>query len=166
MCTIWPASSRASPPDGHRMFAVHVQGTRLRARPHSPPVVKRIPDGFHQRHHSVSKRADEMPDEDSPTPLELIAGWPYYASKLYQERTARLICGERIELVMVNPSLLLRARRRAHGSRATCSPTSPATSRSCLRRASTSWMRATWRPSFRGHGQGRLCERYLLGGHT
>ena len=48
-----------------------------------------------------------MPDEDSPTPLELIAGWPYYASKLYQEQTARRICGDRIELVMVNPSLLL-----------------------------------------------------------
>jgi dihydroflavonol-4-reductase len=56
---------------------------------------------------AVSKRADEMPDEDSPTPLELISGWPYYASKLYQEQTARLICGDRIELVTVNPSLLL-----------------------------------------------------------
>ncbi|HEX7597866.1 MAG TPA: NAD-dependent epimerase, partial [Polyangia bacterium] len=33
--------------------------------------------------------------------------WGYYSSKLYQERAARQICADRIELVMVNPSLLL-----------------------------------------------------------
>ena len=95
------------PVDGHRMFAVHVQGTRLLCEAALPAGVKRILMASTSGTIAVSKRADEMPDEDSPTPLELIAGWPYYASKLYQERTARLICGERIELVMVNPSLLL-----------------------------------------------------------
>jgi dihydroflavonol-4-reductase len=95
------------PADGHRMFAVHVQGTRLLCEAALGAGVKRILMASTSGTIAVSKRSDEMPDEDSPTPLELIAGWPYYASKLYQERTARLICGERIELVMVNPSLLL-----------------------------------------------------------
>jgi dihydroflavonol-4-reductase len=95
------------PADGHRMFQIHVQGTRLLCEAALRTGVKRILMASTSGTIAVSKRADEMPDEDSLTPLELISAWPYYTSKLYQERTARLICGDRIELVMVNPSLLL-----------------------------------------------------------
>jgi dihydroflavonol-4-reductase len=95
------------PADGHRMFQIHVHGTRLFCEAALHAGVKRILMVSTSGTIAVSKRADEMPDEDSPTPLELISGWPYYASKLYQEQTARLICGDRIELVTVNPSLLL-----------------------------------------------------------
>ncbi|MGC9983761.1 MAG: NAD-dependent epimerase/dehydratase family protein [Polyangia bacterium] len=95
------------PADGHRMFQIHVHGTRLLCEAALHAGVKRILMVSTSGTIAVSKRADEMPDEDSPTPLELISGWPYYASKLYQEQTARLICGDRIELVTVNPSLLL-----------------------------------------------------------
>src|SRR5207247_5855380 len=56
---------------------------------------------------AVSRRADEMPNEESSPPLDIIGRWPYYASKLYQEETARHACGDAIELVLVNPSLLL-----------------------------------------------------------
>jgi len=76
------------PADGHRMFAVSRAGTRLLCEAALPAGVKRILMASTSGTIAVSKRADEMPDEDSPTPLELIAGWPYYASKLYQERTA------------------------------------------------------------------------------
>jgi dihydroflavonol-4-reductase len=48
-----------------------------------------------------------MPDEETPTPMDLVARWPYYASKVYQEETARRACGDRVALVTVNPSLLL-----------------------------------------------------------
>ena len=95
------------PADGHRMFQIHVHGTRLLCEAALHAGVKRILMVSTSGTIAVSKRADEMPDEDSPMPLELISGWPYYASKLYQEQTARLICGDRIELVTVNPSLLL-----------------------------------------------------------
>jgi dihydroflavonol-4-reductase len=37
----------------------------------------------------------------------LVTRWGYYASKLYQDATARRFCGDKVELVMVNPSLLL-----------------------------------------------------------
>lgn len=95
------------PADAHRMFQIHVHGTRLLCEAALRVGVKRILMVSTSGTIAVSRRADEMPDEDSPTPLDLIARWPYYSSKLYQERTAREICGNRIELVMVNPSLLL-----------------------------------------------------------
>jgi len=55
----------------------------------------------------VSKR-EEILDETAPYAEEIVAGWPYYASKIYQERLA-FEHGERlgIEVVAVNPSLLL-----------------------------------------------------------
>jgi dihydroflavonol-4-reductase len=56
---------------------------------------------------AVSKHADPSLDETCGTPLEIISRWPYYASKAYQEETARRVLGDKVELVMVNPSLLL-----------------------------------------------------------
>jgi dihydroflavonol-4-reductase len=56
---------------------------------------------------AASRRADEMPDEDTTAPLDVIGRWPYYASKLYQEEAARRACGDKVELVTLNPSLLL-----------------------------------------------------------
>jgi dihydroflavonol-4-reductase len=56
---------------------------------------------------AVSRRADDVADEGTPAPIDIIARWPYYASKLYQEETARRACGDKVELVTVNPSLLL-----------------------------------------------------------
>jgi dihydroflavonol-4-reductase len=56
---------------------------------------------------AVSRRADDVFDEDAPAPIDIIARWPYYASKLYQEEAARRACGDKVELVTVNPSLLL-----------------------------------------------------------
>jgi dihydroflavonol-4-reductase len=47
-------------------------------------------------------------DESAPYAEEIVAGWPYYASKIYQERLA-FSHAERlgIQVVAVNPSLLL-----------------------------------------------------------
>ena len=53
-------------------------------------------------------RHEEILDETAPYAEEVVAGWPYYASKIYQERLA-FEHGARlgIEVVAVNPSLLL-----------------------------------------------------------
>src|SRR5207344_2361457 len=56
---------------------------------------------------AVSRRADDIADEDTPAPVDIIGRWPYYASKLYQEEAARRACGDKVELVILNPSLLL-----------------------------------------------------------
>ena len=89
------------------MYAVHVDGTRVLCEAAVRAGVRRIVMSSTSGTVAVSRRADDMPDEDSPTPLDIIARWPYYASKLYQEETARRACGDKVELVTLNPSLLL-----------------------------------------------------------
>jgi dihydroflavonol-4-reductase len=93
--------------DAHLMFQVHVDGTRLLCQAAVKAGVKRILMSSSSGTIAVSEREDEWPDESSPAPIALIARWPYYASKLYQEAAARKFCGDAVELVTVNPSLLL-----------------------------------------------------------
>ncbi len=97
----------SKPGDAHRMHDVHVHGTRRLCEAAAKAGVARIVMSSTSGTVAVSRRADEMPDETSPTPMEIVARWPYYASKVYQEEAARRACGDRVELVMVNPSLLL-----------------------------------------------------------
>lgn len=94
--------------DAHRMYQVHVDGTRILCAAARAAGVKRVVVASTSGTVAVSTRADELPDEGSPAPVDLIGRWPYYASKLYQEEAARRACaGGATELVLVNPSLLL-----------------------------------------------------------
>jgi len=95
------------PDDAHRMYAVHVEGTRLVCEAAVRAGVRRIVMASTSGTVAVSRRADDLADEESPTPIELVTRWPYYASKLYQEEAARRACGDKVELVTLNPSLLL-----------------------------------------------------------
>jgi dihydroflavonol-4-reductase len=95
------------PSDGHRMYAVHVEGTRVLCDAAVKAGVKRIVMSSTSGTIAAAKRSGTMADEDTPAPLDVIARWPYYTSKLYQEETARRACGDKVELVTVNPSLLL-----------------------------------------------------------
>jgi dihydroflavonol-4-reductase len=56
---------------------------------------------------AVSTRSDRIADEGCRAPLEVIAVWPYYRTKLYAEREALARNAEGFEVVIVNPSLLL-----------------------------------------------------------
>src|SRR6266850_1108300 len=57
---------------------------------------------------SITRDDDVVPDESYPAPLDLIARWPYYASKAYQEMAAlERFNGKGLRLVIMNPSLLL-----------------------------------------------------------
>jgi dihydroflavonol-4-reductase len=95
------------PEDAHTMFDVHVNGTRVVCQAAVAAGVKRIVISSTSGTIAISKREDEWPDENSPAPIELITRWAYYSSKYYQEAAARQFCGDKVELVMVNPSLLL-----------------------------------------------------------
>jgi dihydroflavonol-4-reductase len=95
------------PEDAHLMFSVHVDGTREVCRAAAAAGVKRIVMSSTSGTIAISEREDEWPDESSPPPMALIGRWPYYSSKLYQEAAARQFCGDKVELVTVNPSLLL-----------------------------------------------------------
>jgi dihydroflavonol-4-reductase len=57
---------------------------------------------------AVSQEPEPILDETAPYPISLVSKWPYYLSKIYQEKLA-LDFGRTLalELVVVNPSLLL-----------------------------------------------------------
>ncbi|MBA3393031.1 MAG: NAD-dependent epimerase/dehydratase family protein [Deltaproteobacteria bacterium] len=99
------------PDDAQRMMRLHVDGTRRvlerMAATGGSPSPRRMILASTSGTIGVSKD-DVILDENAPYAEEIVAGWPYYASKIYQERLA-FEHGERlgIEVVAVNPSLLL-----------------------------------------------------------
>ena len=96
------------PSDGHEMYKLHVDGTRLLCEAASSAGVKSIVLASTSGTIAVTKEGEIVPDETWPAPLDLISRWPYYASKFYQERAAlEHFAGADARLVIVNPSLLL-----------------------------------------------------------
>jgi dihydroflavonol-4-reductase len=94
--------------DAHLMYKLHVDGTRVLCEAARGAGVKSIVMASTSGTIAVTEDGDIVPDEDWPTPLDIISRWPYYASKLYQERVAsESFDGEGRRLVMMNPSLLL-----------------------------------------------------------
>jgi dihydroflavonol-4-reductase len=90
------------------MYALHVEGTRLLCGAAREAKVKTFVLASSSGTVAVTRDGEEIPDEDYPQPLDIIARWPYYASKYYQERTALAeFKGDNRRLVLVNPSLLL-----------------------------------------------------------
>ena len=49
-----------------------------------------------------------MATEETRTPIEVVGRWPYYLSKIYEERLSLEFCRKHgLPLVVLNPSLLL-----------------------------------------------------------
>jgi dihydroflavonol-4-reductase len=96
------------PDDAHVMYKLHVDGTRVLCEAARAAGVRSIVLASTSGTIAVTEDGDIVPDEDWPTPLDIISRWPYYASKLYQERVAlENFEGDGRRLVMLNPSLLL-----------------------------------------------------------
>jgi dihydroflavonol-4-reductase len=93
--------------DAPRMYEVHVEGTRILCEAARAAKVARIVLASTSGTIAVSEQPDDTLDETCEAPLDITARWPYYGSKTYQEETARRACGKDVELVIVNPSLLL-----------------------------------------------------------
>ena len=90
-----------------QMNKIHVEGTRLLCEAAKENAVK----NFILASSSGTSAISETPailDETYPQPVEILTKWAYYASKYYQEKTARQIFKDKGErLVILNPSLLL-----------------------------------------------------------
>ena len=86
---------------------VHVDGTRTLAEVARRAGVERILLVSTSGTIAVSRDPDPECDETASVPIELIGGWPYYRSKWLQERTLLAAAGSDMEVVIVNPSLLL-----------------------------------------------------------
>jgi dihydroflavonol-4-reductase len=95
------------PDDAQRMMRLHVDGTRRVLDRMAAAGITRMILASTSGTIGVSKD-EEILDETAPYAEQIVAGWPYYASKIYQERLA-FEHGTRlgIEVVAVNPSLLL-----------------------------------------------------------
>ncbi len=94
--------------DAREMYKVHVEGTRLLCDAAKTAGVKTIVLASTSGTIAVTEDADLTPDETYPPPLEIVARWPYYASKVYQEMAAlERFNGKSLRLVIMNPSLLL-----------------------------------------------------------
>ena len=94
--------------DAHEMYSIHVDGTRLLCDAARAGNVKTIVLASTSGTIAVREKGDGIPDETGAQPLDIISRWPYYASKLYQERAAlERFNGAGQRLVILNPSLLL-----------------------------------------------------------
>jgi dihydroflavonol-4-reductase len=93
--------------DPRDMHAVHVDGTRYLCEAAVESGVRRIVLASSSGTIAITEDGEEIPDEMWPVPVEIITKFPYYSSKWYQERAAIRACGDQVELVILNPSLLL-----------------------------------------------------------
>jgi len=106
---IYHLAGRVSRSDEEKrgMYAVHVDGTRILCEAAIKAGTRRIVMASSSGTIAITEDGFEIPNEEWPTPIEIISKFPYYASKLYQEKTARAVCKNDVELVILNPSLLL-----------------------------------------------------------
>ena len=94
--------------DGRKMYELHVDCTRellrdVRALGTRPRVILASTSGTI----AVSK-TERVGTEADDYPIETVGGWPYYLSKIYEEKLALEFCKkEGIPLVVLNPSLLM-----------------------------------------------------------
>jgi len=93
--------------DAAALYQLHVQCTRTLLEAASAAGVARVVLASSSGTVGIS-REEKIHDEEGLDPIAVVADWPYYLSKLYQEKTALRIGRERgLEVVVLNPSLLL-----------------------------------------------------------
>jgi dihydroflavonol-4-reductase len=105
LCTGKVTRNREASEELHQL---HVLGTRSALRALRAAGVRRVVVASTSGTLAVSKDEDRIADEGCRAPLEVIAGWPYYRSKVYGEREAlEHNQPPEFEVVIANPSLLL-----------------------------------------------------------
>ena len=92
---------------GEELHRAHVLATRGALAGLRSAGVKRVVVASTSGTIAVSTDENQIADESARVPLELVAMWPYYRSKLYAEREALEANQPGFEVVLVNPSLLL-----------------------------------------------------------
>jgi dihydroflavonol-4-reductase len=93
--------------DPTRLYALHVQGTRRLLEACAEAKVGRVVLASTSGTIAVS-REERVATEADDYPISAVGGWPYYLSKIYQEKVALRFHRERgLPVVVLNPSLLL-----------------------------------------------------------
>ena len=93
--------------DADKLHRLHVVGTRTALAGLKAAGVKRTVVASTSGTIAVGTDPSQIFDERDDPPLEIIASWPYYRSKLYGEHEALEASSEGFDVIVVNPSLLL-----------------------------------------------------------
>ncbi len=95
------------PADAGEMRALHVVGTRTVLDACEAEGVRRVVIASTSGTVAVSEEPDHVATENDPTPYRLLNQWPYYRAKLWAEEAALARSRAGLEVVAVNPSLVL-----------------------------------------------------------
>lgn len=95
------------PADSTLLWETHVVGTRKVLTAAAAANVKRVVYASTSGVIAISDDADAVANEDTPAPLRYIERFAYYRSKLYAEYEAIEHAKRGLDVVIVNPSLLL-----------------------------------------------------------
>ena len=95
------------PEDAEALYRVHVEGTRNVLDGCAAAGVRRVVVASTSGVVAVSEDGEHIGSENDAAPLDLIHRWPYYRAKLFAEREALERRRPGLEVVCVNPSLLL-----------------------------------------------------------
>jgi dihydroflavonol-4-reductase len=96
------------PEDGRSMYALHVDCTRellrdARELKQKPRVILASTSGT-----IAVAKDDRIGTESDDYPITVVGRWPYYLSKIYEEKLALELCRQAgMPLVVLNPSLLM-----------------------------------------------------------
>lgn len=93
--------------DAGKMYRVHVDGTKCTLDTLAKTSVKRVVVASTSGTIAVSSDADQIATEADDAPMDAIARWPYYRSKLFAEQAALERNRSDFAVLSVNPSLLL-----------------------------------------------------------
>lgn len=92
------------PADARKMYDLHVTGTRNLLE--AAAGLRRIVLASSSGTIGVS-RTRRVATEEDDYPIETVGRWPYYLSKIYEEKVALESAGRGLPVVVLNPSLLL-----------------------------------------------------------
>jgi dihydroflavonol-4-reductase len=96
------------PEDGRKMYELHVDCTRellrdVRDAGAKPRVILVSTSGAVSVHHDA-----RVGDERAEAPIDTVGRWPYYLSKIYEEKLTIDFCRKHdLPLVVLNPALLM-----------------------------------------------------------
>jgi len=95
------------PDDGPALYRLHVEGTRLLLQRAAQAGVGRVVLASTSGTIGVAT-TPRVATEADDYPITVVGHWPYYLSKIYQEKLALSFCAQNdIDLVCLNPSLML-----------------------------------------------------------
>jgi len=96
-----------NPKDGRKMYELHVDSTQQLLKAANEAGTERIILASSSGTIAVSKD-ERIGTEADDYPIEVVGRWPYYLSKIYQEKLALQFCrAHSIPLVVLNPGLFL-----------------------------------------------------------